>query len=482
MGSLGACSTQTTDLVSCADNTECRDLFGLGSVCASDGFCDATEVHPRCTETYPENLLTDPELAKTHIIFGSVEERGEDIFRSFERAARLAFLQANARGGVDGRNLGIVLCNIDDGSSGGPNDGLSTSEALTETGRYLALTLGVPAIIGPAKSGDAEALFQELNPSSDPSGVLMISPSATSDQLEALDPTPSNETPGLFWRTAPPDSLQGNAIAVDMRTLNVEMGRDAIVTKAVAIYQDGAYGDNLSRVFASAFMAAGGPLPQTRPFTSDSERDAAVTAVGDDPTIDEVLFISSNTADTIAFFNAAAIDIGYDTKTIFVPDAAATSDVLGVADPARFGNTRGSRPAPLKRNEDLVYAAFLAAYENEYPDETDVEQLSFTANAYDAAWLLGYGTAWAIGNEGGVITGQTIARGLRRVSSGELLQVGPGDWTAALQAFSSGQSFDIEGASGDLDYDPINEETTAPTEIWSVAGTSIVGLYTIPAP
>ena len=39
-----------------------------------------------------------------------------------------------------------------------------------------------------------------------------MSPSATSPALTELEPAASDETPGLLWRTVPPDSLQGRVI------------------------------------------------------------------------------------------------------------------------------------------------------------------------------------------------------------------------------------------------------------------------------
>jgi ABC-type branched-subunit amino acid transport system substrate-binding protein len=192
-------------------------------------------------------------------------------------------------------------------------------------------------------------------------------------------------------------------------------------------------------------------------------------------TFDEVLFISSQASDVVAFLDATAAQPGYAGLGIFLTDAAANADVIaGVQDPSRFAQVRGTRPAPLDESQDLVYASFIAAYSAEYGE--DVRPFSFTANAYDAAWLVAYGAAWAVLQEGG-ISGTHIARGLRRLSEGDRVEVRPTNWNRVKQAFASGTSVDVVGASGELDYDPITEETSASIEIWRVESTAIHGIY-----
>ena len=88
--------------------------------------------------------------------------------------------------------------------------------------------------------------------------------------------------------------------------------------------------------------------------------------------------------------------------------------------------------------------------------------------SYDAAWLGMYAMAHSAGSEG-AITGLGIARGLRQMSSGTAISVGSSSWEDAQAALASGNSIDVTGASGHLDYDPSSEETTSPIEIWSIS-------------
>src|SRR5690606_24298410 len=92
------------------------------------------------------------------VIIGSIEQRSEDIFRSFERAVQLAFRQANDAGGIDDVRLAAVFCTNDDSV----DDGLDLTEASIESARYLVDVVGVPAIVGPARSSVTQAVFQAL--------------------------------------------------------------------------------------------------------------------------------------------------------------------------------------------------------------------------------------------------------------------------------------------------------------------------------
>lgn len=468
------CSLQTTEVAECRVNRDCRDAFGVGSVCASDGFCEVTAVHPRCTQTLPPDLFESGDLENV-VIIGSIEQRSEDIFRSFERAVQLALRQANDAGGIDDVQLAAVFCTNDDSV----DDGLDLTQASIESARYLVDVVGVPAIVGPARSSVTQAVFQALQADLDAGedGTLVISPSATSNALTDLDPAAVNdEAPGLLWRTAPPDSLQGFAIATDMGPVGIDNGRLDEIDNVAVIHEIGPYGDGLAASFGNSF--AGSTL-SLHPFGDAAEREQVVADVAADAAVEEVLFVSGVVDDTTAFFDQAAALAGFDEKTIFVPDAAATSDVLTEADGARFAQVRGSRPAPLDKRLDLVYADFLSKYLLEFSE--DAEQFSFTANAYDAAWLAAAGAAWALLQEDRV-TGATMARGLRRVSSGDPINVGPLGWNAVIQRFREGGTLDIQGASGELDYDPETEETTTPIEIWQIAGTAVDGIYQIDPP
>ncbi len=459
----GACTFNTLEVSECETSAECRSDFGLGYVCRDDGRCEEADLSPRCTETYPPDLFDDRFEQRDRIVFGNIVDRSVTLFRAFERTAQLAYDQANNRGGLDGREFGAIFCSVEENPD---IDDLDHIEAAVASVEYLTRTIGVPAILGPATSVEVQNAFLAMTGED----VLMISPSATSPALTDLDPAQvSDAEPGLLWRTAASDALQGVAIASDMLT-----GRDPPVTSVAAIHEVGAYGEGLYEVFASAFRDGGGEVEEY-PYADSGQLAEVIAEVGSSD-VQEVLFISSDTQTIIGFLDSVASLAQFETKSLFMTDPAANPDVLAEASGTALAKVRGTRPAPLDEDED-VYASFIASYAGEFGD--DVRGFPFTPNVYDAAWLLAYGAAWATLREDGAIAGSTMARGLRRVSSGQDVEIRPSGWSSVLQVFRGGGTVDLKGASGELDFDPDTEETSAGIEVWHVKDRTITSIYTI---
>jgi ABC-type branched-subunit amino acid transport system substrate-binding protein len=452
---LSGCSLLTVKPTPCTANLECREAFGLGTVCGGEGLCEVTEIPPRCATTDPPGLQLPVDPSQT-LVVGTMFDHTLDTHVGRYRSAELAQSQANANGGLDGRLFAMVHCTIEEGF---PADGLPKAEATVEVATWLADALGVPAIVGPAASGDTEIVYATVAGL----GTLVISPSATSPSLTPLDGLSSTDaSPGLLWRTAPPDSVQGVAIAWDMTVFRDPVDRSFDVA---VVYQTGPYGEGLEQTFTDAMNARGGT---TTGFPFDSALgpgDAIADVNGGN--FEEVLFISSEAGDVVSFLLAVdqlALDL-----PIFLTDGARNADVLADARAAGaqdlFPLIRGTAPAS---PAGAVYDSFAASYASEHGG-ADVSLLSYTAQAFDASWLVMYGHAWATYREGGV-SGLGIARGLRQVSSGPDLQLRPTSWNEARARFQAGESVDVIGASGALDYDPTTGETVAPIEVWRILG------------
>ena len=479
VGFVASCTFSRTDFQECSSNQDCQSVFGLGSSCNSDGLCEASERNVRCDQQYPSDLFTDSLKHADTIVFGSLMDRSAETKVARERAAQLAIVGANEAGGLEGRSFGMVFCNIE-----AQDDSEVRSENAVEAANYLVDTLGVPAIFGPSASGDTQTVFLDL----ESSGTLMISPSATSPALTSLDgDSPSDDTPGLLWRTAPPDDLQGKAIAADLlKDSGLRSSGTASVNKIAIIFEQGPYGEGLATVLSDEYEAlcAGGTcLVDLRPYSNDSTRNAAIAEVGGDAATEEVVFISSSVSEVVAFLDAAAAINGFvmDGKRIFLTDSAANADVInGVGTDASnnlFDQIRGTRPKPLTQGE-FAFGLFRAAYSAEYGEFPD--QFSFTANSYDAGWLLVFGATWALLQEGS-LDGLSMAKGLRKLSSGEDIDVQPTNYTAIRTKFQAGTSVNIEGASGELNFDPATEETSGPVETWQISGANVVNTCGSPA-
>jgi len=462
----GGCSFGIIDVSPCEANADCRDAFGLGSACAADGYCELVDIPARCLRTYPEDLFDDPESYQDAVVLGSVYD--ETAFPLEVQSIDLAVFHANDGGGLDGEPFAVIHCtNHEDGAL----DDLSQDEANEASAVFLTETLDVPTLIGPATSARTEAAFLAV------SDTLVISPSATSVALTALDETaPSDDAPGLLWRTAPPDSLQGEVIAGDMLGRLEDIGGAPSGWSVAVIYRPDSYGEGLTEEFERHWSGAGGAASRFS-FSSSSELSESVTDVGSGA-YHEVLFISSEKEDITAFLNAAAVLNGYQDKAIFLTDGAYDTDILDDAEAASalFEQIRGTVPTP---PAGTVYEAFLASFSAFYQGQ-NASDSGFTAQAYDATWLALYGAAWSVEEEGG-LSGPGSARGLRRISDGAVVELRSGSWEPWAYSFADGAGIDVVGASGALDYDPDTEETSGPVAVWAVAptGQGFEVLYTV---
>ncbi len=440
------CSLTKFDEKACDSTSQCRQRFGFGAVCASDGFCDPPKVLPRCSTTYPDDLFTRPLKYRNAVVLGTMFDPTEDKQLGRQQAARLAALQINDGEGFPNGPAALVMCSIEHNHGG---DDLDAAAAIDLISGFLTRTLGVHAIIGPSSSADTKRVF-EVTQTEAP---LIISPSATSPELTELEPTPTDQSPGRLWRTASPDTVQGPVIASDMT--------DRGVSQVAVVYQEGAYGSGLLQVFKESFAGAVEEFPFKNAGTRAEAIQKAKTA-----TKDEVLFISSVTADSVAFLVAAAAPTGGLAQVgLFLTDGAATQALLDPNAKPAFSRVRGTRPKPLDP-ADFNYGTFLNGFQGEYG--TNPQALSFTAHAYDAAFLAFAGSAWALAQES-ELSGVGIARGLRRVSQGAATNITVSAWQSVVTAFAKGDSIDLSGASGTLDYDPATEELSDPVEIWVIS-------------
>ena len=447
---LAGCSLTTFESTPCTVSTECRAAFGLLSSCGDDGFCQAGEVHPRCTSTEPVDLFQRPELYQDHILLASMFDHSAD--QAEIQAVRLPVMQVNDEGGLEDTEYGLIECTYEENTA---LDALDYPSSAREVSQWLVGVAGVGGIIGPATSSQTQEVY---NATAD-ADVLIISPSATSPALQNIDGLTKTDTdPGTLWRTAPPDSLQGVAVAADMRSRRL---KDVVV-----MYQSGPYGEGLAEVFLANFTEGPESAIGVEFSTSGEMSDGLATLMNSDPLPEEIFFISSEVADIVAFLDGASDkdDSPFLSGeiTIFLADGAADEQIYeGDADDAIYDHIRGTRPSV---PSGLVYDAFSIAYAAAYPGDSAADSV-YTAYSYDASWLAIYGTAWSWYDEGNV-HGVGIARGLRRVSAGTETEIRPTQWNNVKASFSAGSSIDVLGASGNLDYDPATEETTAPIEVF----------------
>lgn len=458
---LASCTFTRTSVDSCSTNADCRAGFGIGSICKpDDGLCAKAPVNPRCTRTFPEDLLSRPESYPNAIVLGSLIVGSIESQRARENATRLAIQEVNEQGGLDGRLFGVVFCDVAEDPK---FDSLKRADAVVTTGNYLADAIGVPAIVGPSASPDVIAVFNALKAKD----VLVISPSATSPELTGADvEQATDEQPGLLWRTAASDTEQGRAIADYLASAK----RTPEVNNVSVVFEKGAYGEGLEKVFREAFsQKKPGSTITTKGFTAGNtgERNAAVVDAAK-PGPQYVLFFSSQSGDQSDFVVGVKDLSTYQNVSLFLSDTAANADLLNNAASASavFPKIRGTRPAI---PQGSVYELFKFSYQAAFND--DPNRFTFVPHAYDATWLVLYGSAYSLRRESR-ITGLGIAHGLRRVAPGPdgAINVAPGSWRQIVDDLAADKPVKLTGASGDLDYDPSTEETKGAIEFWRISG------------
>ena len=453
-----SCSLNQFSYQSCVTNEECRDTFGWGHVCEEEtGLCGPATADIRCMETWPPNLYKRQSDLQDAILIGIQFDRS-----NFERemnAAKLAVMQVMDHEGLEGIDYALIECTNEESSQ---YDNLTQDEANLQVSEYLANEIGVHAIVGPATSDRVDAAYLAV----EPYGTLLMSPTATSPALTELDGLTSTDAePGLLWRTAPPDDLQGAVLAEYIASDNIN-GDDKPGIKTVdVIFEEGPYGTALAFVFSEEFKARGGTT-ELRGYGDADKRDEQILRAASSSS-GGVLFISATKDDTKVFLQRIATVEGLDDdRWVFLADGAKDPDIFDAASAlsqSDLERIRGTAPAP---DLGLPYDRFAEAYSSRFGQ--DAGDSPYTPFAYDAAWLVIYGTAWAHYNEQS-IRGLGIARGLRQVSSGTAVDLDPTTWTNVVAHFREGKSVDAQGASGHLDYDPSTGETSAPIEVWTVA-------------
>ena len=447
-----ACSLGVTAFTPCSDSLQCREAFGFGSVCGDDGFCDSAVSQDRCDAVWPEDLLTHPEAHAGVLLVGSLYDHGTDIPE--KQSTSLAIQQVDESQGVGGAELGLVQCSYADDAS---LDDLPSEDAAVAMADWLVNRLGAFALVGPATSGLTEAVYTGVD------GPLIVSPTATSPALTFRDQNDHPDDPaGRLWRTAPPDSLQGAVLATLVTSY---LPGDA--QHVALVYQNGSYGEGLAQVFVDQYATADHVVDRL-PFGNDTQRNSAASAAAT-PGIDAILFISSDLPDITAFLQSLSVDADAANTPLFLADAARDTELFATTastEAARlYPNIVGTAPAvPSGDRYDAFAAAYAATYEGESAGDS-----SYSAYAYDAAWLVAYGAAWALANEDG-LSGQNAANGLRHLSDplGAAVDLGPVAWSQALASINAGEDVDVNGASGMLDYDPQTEETSGPIEVWGI--------------
>lgn len=372
-------------------------------------------------------------------VFGPKNQRGAD----------LAVQEINAAGGVLGNPIQIVH-----------TDDQGVPATATARAQQLINTNHVSAIIGAVGSSFCQAVLAVAKANS----VVEISASCTSPVFDNL-----TYTGGWFFRTAPSDALQG-VVAASYAYNNRSLRNVAVIGN------DNSYGRGLANVFATKFKALGGnasvfvfPLTQT---TYTSQLTALFQAFS--PGKPDAIYMAEYPTDGLKVLRDWAANSAWSgVSWIFsegVLDQAGFVDLL----PAQgLSNTtiramQGSAPGAYLGIVGGNYNGFLARYKAAYSNQ---DPGLFTANAYDAVYLLAAAAEYA-----GDASASSIQGALRTVS-GPAGTVWTGNgWASIKASLDSKTATNYEGASGSVNLDKFGDPGSG-YAIWGINGTNQI--YTV---
>ena len=365
---------------------------------------------------------------------GSIAELGDVVSVGVE----LAVQHINEAGGVLGRDVELFFGD----TKVNPTQGV-------EEARRLVEIEGVQAIVGAISSTVTLAVTESVI---GPSGVVMITPSASSPALST-----ANDNDFLF-RTAPSDVAKGVVLAA----LAEEEGLDNVGL----LYRDDAYGQGPAEVFTDNF--------------SGTVTAASYSALGQTSYLAELQQAASGGADllvVIAFpgeaevFLRESIENGVFTKFVFA-DATRSEDLAAKIGPAHLDGMKGT--APGNSDDEPSTAAWNRAYVAQFGEEP---ARAYVREGYDAVIAIALAAEAAGSTDSAAIRDQ-----LRNAVQppGRTVIAGPEGVAAALEAVRNGEEIDYDGAASPLDWNATGDLATGFVEIWEYRGGKIVPIESRP--
>ncbi len=366
------------------------------------------------------------------------EDRGElslKIGTILPQTGSLSFLGPPEEAGVGlaaadvnayAETTGLTIEDIVWGDSG------DTDNKAYATTIQTLISEGVSAAIGAASSGVTKLFLDDAVAA----GIITFSPANTSLDFTSWDDN------GLYFRTAPSDTLQGEVLG----NLVAEDGHENVAV----LYLNDSYGTGLNAVFQETFTGAGGTIVAEQSYnTGDTSFDAQISALtASNP--DAIVLI---TFDEIYTIGPALLAAGYPAENLYLVDGNLKN--FGSDDKWPAGSSmegaKGTTPAgPLEAD-----AGFQDRLNEWWVGEgnTELTDFSYANESYDAVILLALAALTAQST-----ASADIAANLQQVS-------GEGDKCDSFEACADiilgGGKADYDGHSGPITFDENGDPTEA---------------------
>ena len=394
-------------LSACGSSSKSTSPSGSPSAASSSGGSASPAARPKATDQLTIGTLL-PETGDLAFL-GPPEIAGTS----------LAINDINAAGGVLGKPVKLIK-----GDSGDTSTNIASQTVDRELGQ------GAGAIIGAASSGVTLTVIDKVVQS----GTILFSPANTSQKLT------NYPKKGLYFRTAPPDNLQGQ---LDGDVITGD-GHQKI---AIVARQD-PYGTGLADSAQKSIEAAGGQVvkkvvydPNAQSY--DNEVDQLVQAKPD-----AILYI---TFDEGAKILTRAIEkgIGPDKVPAYFVDGN-VGNSLGdkIKKPGALGGSKGTQPGT-KKGSDFI--AKLKAVDPKLKD------FNYSDSSYDAVIITALAAEAAKTADPVAVAKQIddVTRG------GEVCKT----FAACLPLAKAGKDLHYEGILGDISFNDHGEPAKGSYEI-----------------
>jgi ABC-type branched-subunit amino acid transport system substrate-binding protein len=357
-----------------------------------------------------------------------------DFGPPFITVAEFAASEINDGGGVNGQPIEIVQ----------GDTATSPTQAVEEARRLIEIE-GVAAIVGPAGSGETLPVVESV---AGPSGVLVISPSATSPAL-----TIANDS-DFFFRTTIHDSAQGPVMA--------DLAREQGIQSVCIFYLNNQYGQGLAEAFAERFTSEGGEVTVQVPHEQEQASYASELATCTEAGPDAVVAISYPESGRV--FLRELVEAG-DAPSLVLSDGLKSPGLFEDLGWDNFDGAYGTAPASV---ETETGARLDEEFEAEFGQSPVYPYLR---QVYDAVYLIALAAEQADS-----VDSTAIRDALREVASepGTAVEPGTEGWQAAVAAITAGDDINYEGAGGPAEFDENGDIARGLIEIWKVEGGELV--------
>ena len=336
----------------------------------------------------------------------------------------LAFLGPPEIAGVDlavadinAANLGIQI-EVIHGDSG------DTDNKAYETEIPRLLGEGVSAIIGAASSSTSLQFIDQVIGA----GVIQLSPANTSPVFTTY------EDDGLYWRTAPDDNFQGQA----MGQMLAEDGHSRV---AMLVLND-AYGTGLAEVIKDTFVSTGGEIVAEPTFnTGDTNFSGQInTILATDP--DAIVLITFDEAYTII---PDLVD-KFPAQNLYFVDGniGNYSPECGGFEPGTLEGAKGTGPG--------VTPAFFERLADQWAltgDGSELCDYAYGPESYDGVVLIALAALAAQSTDG-----KTIAAAFPLVEGSGTKCT---SFAQCAELILAGEVVDYDGVSGEITWDEVGD-------------------------